>query len=124
MSVRNDLAVQLRAKLLPKRKYNVVAYERNLDVLTGVTIMLKQSRIEKSPVAPMSKLLTTFTLTVITPQTDTVKAEDELDEQVGLVCLALDSLTWLKWTDATKVLFNDSNLAYDITVEVTSTKEP
>lgn len=108
--------------LLP-RKWQIIPYSRNVDTLSTTMVMLKQQKIEPHPAAPLAMHTIGFTVTVVTALTDTAASEDELDDSVVALCHALDEIG-VAWEDATKVLFDDTHLAYDISVQITSSKEP
>lgn len=116
---------QLKAALAPKlpAKWVIVPAQRNLDVISAVTIMFKQSRLAPHQAAPAALRVTGMTITLIDPHTDIEKAEDALDENLLLLLTALESLDFeAKFTEAQKVSFNDTTLAYDITVEIDTVK--
>ena len=120
-TIRAQLATQLKP-LLP-RAWKIVDHQTNLDVLDNPVVMLKQQSIRRAPAAPQGAHIVSFTVTVVAPQTDLQRAEDALDEKVDTLIHALDANQSLNWTDAEKVLFQDSYLAYDITLEVISRKD-
>lgn len=121
MSARKELANTLKP-LLPKA-WRLVPYADNLDTLDRVVVMIKQTQIERLPAAPIGTYRTSFVVTVIAPQSDSEKAEDELDDGVHEVLSALDSINNSLWSSAEKVLFSDSNLAWDIAMQVVTRKD-
>ena len=120
MTARKQLEVQLR-KLIPKA-WRLIAYQDSLDAISNVTVMLKQESITKAPAAPQGAHIVTYTVTLIDPATDPKKAELALDENVNDLLYKLDTVEWLTWSRAEKVLFADFNMAYDISVEVITRK--
>lgn len=105
--------------------WELVPTQRTVDTLSHPIVQLSQISIRRDPNAPQSSaLLTTFTLTVVDPLTDPERAEDNLDDEVLTLIFALDGLGWLRWTDATKVIWQDSHLAYDITIETLTRQDP
>lgn len=120
MTARTQLETELK-KVIP-RAWKLVPYQDNLDRLDRVTLVLKQNTIAKAAQAPQGAYLISYVLTLVTPEIGAQKAETALDDSVAELLTALDSITWLNWSLATKVQFSDSNMAYDITVEVITRK--
>ncbi|TFC94572.1 hypothetical protein E3T28_14820 [Cryobacterium sinapicolor] len=120
MTARQQLEAELR-KLVPKT-WKIVAYQDGLDTLDKVTLMLKQSAIEKAPAAPQGAHIVSYVLTLIDPALDAQKAEIALDASVDDLLFKLDGIQWLTWSRAEKVQFSDTNMAYDVTVEVITRK--
>lgn len=121
MSARTEIAAALKP-LLPK-SWKIVPYGDSLDVVSNVTVMVKLTRIEKVPTAPLGAYLSHFTITVIDPSTDPAKSEDRLDDEVHALLAALDGINNTLWTQAEKVLFSETNLAWDIQAQAVTTKE-
>lgn len=119
--VRKALEAQLKP-LLP-RTWRIVPYQRNLDTIAHTTVMFKQTAIDKLPQAPQGVLIVDLTLTIISHFTDTVKAEDDLDDAVLELCLAMDANPHVIYGRADKVMFDDTHLAYDITIQTTARKD-
>ncbi len=112
MSVRDSLVEAVTTAAGPK--VNVIPYQDNLDNLDRVTVMFKQGSIEALVEAPRSAYKVNYVLTVVSPATDPKVAEAELDDVVIQLLGDLDDLDWFAWSSADKVLFQSSNLAYDI----------
>jgi len=120
-TVRDQLATALKP-LLPKA-WRIIPYTTNLDTVDGVTLMMRQTRIEKAPNSQGNHQVT-LVLTVIDPHTDPQRAEDALDEEVGQLLYAFLPIEWLNWTVAERVVFGELNHAYDITLTLyTKAKE-
>jgi hypothetical protein len=115
-------ALQKALKPLCPRRWKFIPYQRNLDTLSTTVVMLKQNDFEALPAAPHSTLLVGFTVTIVTPLTDPEKAEDALDDDVVALLHAMDAAGFA-WTKATKVLFDDAHLAYDIDLTITTEKK-
>lgn len=115
MSTRTDLATQLKP-LLP-RTWKIVPEQRNIDVLTKPLVMLKQLRIEPGKDLPQDHHWVTFVLTIVSPHQDPALAEDQLDDSVAELLFAVDALPHLSWLSAEKVSFQDSYIAYDVTLK-------
>ncbi|MGO2658425.1 MAG: hypothetical protein ACTH9T_04840 [Mycetocola reblochoni] len=119
-SARHQLAAALTPLLPPT--WRIVPYERSIDRPSSVVVMLKQSTITRHPSAPDGAHLVEFVVTIISPHEDNAAAEDQLDDGVIELTHALDD-AGLGWDTATKVSFADRFMAYDIAVNITTTKE-
>ena len=111
MTIRDDLIAELQR--VAGKDVHVIAYQDNADVLDRKTVMVKQRTIQPLPATPKSGLRIDYTLTFIAPALNPAIAEAQLDEWVPEL---LDDLrmNWFVWTEATKVLFSTTNLAYDV----------
>lgn len=117
-----DQLAALLSPLVP-RTWKIVKHQRSKGVLTATTVTLKQLRIIRTPAAPLGAHDIEFVATITSPHADTVRAEDQLDDQVNTLIHALDA-KGIPWSSAQKVLDDDAGrLAYDITLTLTSTKE-
>lgn len=63
-----------------------------------------------------------FECTVTVPQSDLTKAEDQLDDDVLAVLYAIGKLKGVKWSTATKAIF-DGRLGYQFGLDVGSTQQ-
>lgn len=124
MSVREDL-VSMLTPVLPDG-WRLVPYQRNIDVIKNVTVMLKQLSIAKLPEAPKGTWSVGFVLTIVDPHDNPVTAEAALDDNVITFFDILDALKGVNPTEATKVKFSETktNLAYDITATITTKRNP
>lgn len=122
LSVRKQLTDTLTPAL--PAGWRLVPFQTNLDVLDAPTVMLKQSGIKPAPEAPQGLYVFEYVLTVVTPSTDPETAEADLDDQVETLWGILDGLSWIDPTEAKKVLFQDSGLAYDIRCNILTQKDP
>lgn len=120
-SIRRQLVSALRPAL-PTR-WRFVADESTIDRLTVPALLLSQRVIRRTPAAPIGAHTVEFLLTVIDPTADLAKAETELDDELDTVLHILDATLGLVWKDATKKVWKERHLAYDVTLEVTSRKE-
>lgn len=100
----------------------IVPNSRNIDALDKPIVQISLMEFSRLPQAPIGKHLVTFTVTVVTPLTTPVKAEDDLDKLVGDLIDAIDQIEWLDWESARKVIYSDRHLAYDVTVHAVSEK--
>lgn len=116
---RDELA-ELLTPLVP-RSWKIVKHQRNKSTLLVTTVTLKQLRIVRTPAAPLAAHDIEFIATITSPHADSVRAEDQLDDQVNTLIHALD-VKGVPWSSAQKVLDSD-RLAYDITLTLTSEKE-
>jgi hypothetical protein len=119
MTVRDSLVAELRR--VAGKGVHVIDYQDATDVLDRKTIVIKQRTIQPAAAAPMSQLRIDYTLTFVTPMTNAGPAEIELDSWVPAL---LDDLrmNWFVWTMATKVLFAETNIAYDVDAYVLTTR--
>lgn len=115
MSAVRDAVVASVTALLPAGA-RLVPVQRNLDVIDCVTLMLKLSKIEYLKGAPLGGWTITYTLTVIHPATDPAVADEALDDIVIDLFEGLQSANSMWPTEATKVLWDQSRMAYDITL--------
>lgn len=86
--------------------------------ITATTVVVKHTEMEPLAEAPVSHVRHTLTLTVASPLTDQGKAEDDLDESVTDLTMALDGHKYINWTKAAKVLIAPElpYIGWDITV--------
>ena len=117
-TIRDSLIAEI--KKIVGRTVHVVPYQDSTDTLSAKTIIVKQERIQRLPEAPSGQLRIDFTITFVSPATDPAKAEGDLDKWVPEV-LADFTMSWFSWTDATKVVFNEQNLGYDVSAFVLTT---
>lgn len=126
MSLRADLVEYLTA-LVPTveglEKVDVIGSVRNVGEGSNVPMLIvKTNGLRKLPQAPRSHMTGNFTLTLVSPHVDIDRAEDQLD---GLLELLLPSLfNWgMSWESADQVGWDDSRIAYDITINSIYKKE-
>jgi hypothetical protein len=122
-TVRQQLVEHL-TPLLPKA-WKIVPFSRSMDALSQPVVMVHMSRIEKHPAAPLSKHLTTFTVSVFDPQLDDERAQGALDDEVNDLIFAIDQLPpFVNWSSAEpSQLGQNGPLGWDITLELITTKE-
>lgn len=100
--------------------WTVLPYHATIDRIDRTVVVLKHTKINKLAEAPMGWLSNEFVVTVVDPVSDPKTAENNLDEAVLALVTALDSHLQLNWTQAEKVLVNET-LGYkgwDITLTV------
>lgn len=123
MSVRSEVADALRP-LLPTNM-RIIDVPRSLDGLDAnrPVVLLYRDRLEKAPNA-QGAYFSTVSLWVITPNIDTLRAEDALDTALDEVIAALDTIVWANWRTAERSIFGDAQApAYRIDLQVATTKE-
>ena len=122
MSVRSELAALLKP-LLPA-SIKIIDVPRSIDGIEAkrpVVMLFRESRA-KAPNA-LGDYLDTFTMYVVTPGIDTRRSEDALDDTLDQVIEALDTITWLNWTNAERSIFGDNQApAYKITLTIAYNK--
>ena len=117
-TVREALDAHLAPLLPPKWKW--VPTQRNIDAITQTTVVWKQMRITRLAEAPIGTVRVEGVLTVITPYADADRADEALDDDVTMLCAAIDALEDLAWTEAQKVAVGNY-FGYDIQVWTTAT---
>lgn len=125
MSIRADVAQLIRTALAggPLADIKIVTSEREIGRIDRAAVLVKQQSIARLPAAPLSHRNVGLIATVISAHQDLDRAEDDLDVIVPDILDALDNQATLTWRGATKVGWGESNLAYDITLEVIADKE-
>lgn len=104
--------------------WKLVGYEDTIDEPDTTTVVLKLRSVQRLPAAPRGAYLTEWVVTVISSHSDPEKADPGLFD--GLINFlddldTADGLDWLGWTTAQKVI-DSGRLAYDITIQTTTTK--
>jgi hypothetical protein len=114
---------------LPNR-WTVAAYTRRPDELAGPTVILTLQSIKRLPEAPLGSQIVTYLVTIVDPSQEWSQADAQLDDEIVDLIAALDSvrndqgLPVLRWTSADRNTWNDTYLAFDITVDVIITATP
>lgn len=115
--------------LLPRR-WDLAPYMRKPDELTAPTVMVTLQRIERLPEAPLGSQLVTYLVTIVDPAQDWSQADANLDDEIVDLIGGLDSTRTtagtpvLRWTGADRAVWNDSYLAFDISVTAVITVTP
>lgn len=118
MNSRRGLIAALVAKL--PRKYQVIG-PRTLDALDARRPVVMVIRTDTAPAANYAgSYLSTFGIWVIQPKT--IEPEDDLDDDLDAVILALDSYNFVAWTAAERSTYEDQP-AYRITANTIDTKD-
>lgn len=118
-SVRSYLVDELTP--LVNQGWRIIREQRMPETIDTITVVLKHSRIEKLPEAPMGALRNEVVLTVADPHEDIAKAEDALDDAVVDLLSVIDKHDSINWTEARKAKVNDNILGWDITLTVITT---
>lgn len=112
--------------LLPP-SWTLIPYPRNIDVITKPVAMLKLQTVKRTEAAPQGARTLSYILTVIEPKSDPKAGQDSLDDELIDLLNAIDQLNNVVWKTAERVSFGDPNEpglpAYDITLEISITKE-
>ena len=115
--------------LLPRR-WTLAPYTRKPDDLDGVTVIVTLQTIKRLPEAPLGKQIATYLVTIVDPAQDYSQADAALDDEIVDLISALDTvrgptgLPILRWTSADRNTWNDTYLAFDITVDAIITATP
>lgn len=125
MSLRDDLKAGLAPLLPQKPRWLIVPGIDAPDRITKPTIVIEQKQVEPAPGAKgLYEIGMSFH--VITPKAGVGSAaEDDIDALVLDALAALDRLGYLSVGVATKRVYNDTNLSYEIetTILTQKTKE-
>ena len=122
MSVRKTLVEAVTSAV--GKTATVIPYQDSVDVLDRVLVMFKQMGLQPLPEAPRAAYRVNYVLTIVSPAIDAIKAEAELDDFVVRLVGDLDDLDWFAWDSADKVLFQGTNLAYDVTCWTIAQRQP
>lgn len=114
-TIRKEITDALRPHL-PKT-WKIVPAQRNTDTINAVTVILKQTTVQPHP-AQQVYYLTTMVVTLVDPHTDITAAEDALDNNLETLIKALHLNPVVRFNNATKVNYNDTNLAYDVEIQI------
>lgn len=120
-NVRDYLKTEI-TPLLPAT-WSIIPNQKIPETISKITVVLKHLRILPLAEASIGSLRHHVTVTVADPHGDQVLAENALDNAVLELLTALDGHSKIVWTDATKVLVNDTYLGWDISLEVITQKE-
>lgn len=119
-TLRSQLADALKAVLPSNVK--IVDVPRGLDGIEArrPVVMLYRSNVTKAPNA-QGTFFNAFSLWIVSPNVDSRRSEDQLDEMLDEVLTALVGIPWLNWSQAVRSTFGDQQApAYEITVTVIS----
>lgn len=100
----------------------VVPVESAPDNPDRTMLVLKQKGISKLAVASQAAYTVSYYVTVVSAIEDIELAEPDLDTSVLAVWEYLDSLTNVSPGDATKGMYDQSHLGYDIETDLTVQK--
>ncbi len=116
-TLRKQLADAL-APLLPARKYRVVPSLGTLDRIAKPTIQFEQADIEPAPAARGAALVTIKVHVITHREGVTPQADDAIDALGVEVFEALARIPFANPTSATKSIYRDQNLSYEITTQI------
>ncbi|KRC60917.1 hypothetical protein ASE14_08125 [Agromyces sp. Root81] len=125
-------AETLRTKLTAAVKdalpagWRFIPNQKTPEKITRVTVTLKHLRIKPLPEAPAAAFTNSVVLTIASPLTDDVKAENALDEDVLtlLHTIAANTAGWMQLDEAEKVRVRDGApyLGWDCKFDAITTK--
>lgn len=121
-SLRQDLDAALKP-VLPT-KWKLYGYADEIDPPLHPVVMIRQSKVERSPAAPSGIWQHTIAVFVMVPQTDPERAEDALDNALDTLIECIEDLSFpgLTWTGAERV--TAGNLpAYEISLTITTARK-
>lgn len=120
-TLREQLATALAPKL-PARKYRIAASLGKLDKIAKPTIQFEQADIEPSPSARGAAMVT-LKVHVITEHASINAAADDAVDALGIeVFEALSTLAFVNVQRGVKQVYNDTNLSYEITTQILTTR--
>lgn len=113
VSARKTLAKWLEPHL---PGYKVIPNSRNVDVPDSPFVQISVQQFTP-PAEAKGFYGVEFVVTVVTPHTTPVRAEDDLDDLIADLLRAIDAPgSPFGWTHAQKVTYSERHLAYDVTV--------
>lgn len=123
MSLRTQLVEAIKAHEDLPKGWKVQGFLSIPDNPTKPVLIVRQESLTRTPQAPKDFYDFSFLVTLIVPEQDQEKAEESLDTAVETVLDILESLSNVRWSEATRVLFESFN-AFDFTITVTQRREP
>lgn len=117
MNSRIELATALEAKL-PKR-YKLIDHPQQLEKIEAGRPVVMVIRTDIRPAPNAGTYVSEFSLWVIEPKT--IKPEDDLDDALDAVLLALDEYAFVTWSRAERSTYLD-HPAYRIEATVLTKK--
>jgi len=118
MSMRSA-AVDALTGVLPNT-WTIVDDERSINTINKPTAIVSVRTIEPSEFAPLSKLIVTIALIVLSPHTDSKASEDQLDTLLVEALTGINQLPNLTWSTATKIVHLERFMGYEITTTATA----
>jgi predicted RNase H-like nuclease len=106
------LAEALR-KALPT--YRVTGYVDQPDAVTRPTVMLWQSAMERLEQIDLDRVRVTLELWILTGRENPERADDDLDDALEAVLVALQPLSWVAWTQAERGIYAENYHGYRLT---------
>lgn len=104
MNSRKMLAAEIR-KALPTKKYRVLDAPRESDVPEAGHPVVMVIRTHVRPTRNPGSFISEFDIWVIEPKT--IDPEDDLDDALDQVLLALEPLPWLSFDDAARTKYGE-----------------
>lgn len=99
--------------------------QRVPDVIDRETVIVKHSRVEKLPEAPIGHLRHEAILGVFVPNRDLARAENRLDEAVTELLAVIDGHPQINWSSAEKVVTPGNQYpGWEINLTVITSKTP
>lgn len=98
-------------------------YPIDPDILDGPALVVATSGIERLAQAPMGSYDQTVTLTLVSANADFEQAEDELEDTLGTLIGLIEDHLQLPWEPASKVLYRERYLAWEVPVRVVTSRE-
>ncbi len=97
--------------------------QRIPEVIDRETVVLKHSRVEKLPEAPIGQLRHEVILGIFVPNQDLARAENRLDEAVTELIAEIDGHRHINWRSAEKVIGPGNQYpGWEITLTVNTQK--
>lgn len=123
MNIRKQLASLIRGKV--PQGWTVYDYGVTPENPIKPVLVVRQSRIIRTPSAPRLYRDTDFTVSLVEPGLDPSKVEDALDVDVDTLIDILEEidLPGLIWGEALRVTFEDRFHGYEITATITNAKD-
>lgn len=123
MSARTEV-VELLAKALPDDVV-VIAYSHDIDAPHANTVMVRVDRVVPSP-AGQGLRTYEMSLVLVSALTSYGPGDDAVDDLLEDVLFALsdnDTPAGVTWTEARRAVYEESNPAYEIALQVTISTE-
>ena len=120
MTARNEV-VTLLDGILPT-DVDVIAYARNIDPPKRSTVLVRVDEVVPNPLPQVWRGYR-FALVLVAAKTDAGPADDELDGLLEDVLHAIDTSDTITWDKASRAVYQDTNPAYEVVLNVPFSKE-
>lgn len=114
----DSVRAYLRDELGLPSSWTVIPAQRFPETIARTTVVLQHARIERLAEAPVGNLRHEVVLSVVSPKTDIAAAEDDLDDAVTTLLSAIDGHASIGWTQAEKVMHQNTYPAWNVTLTV------